>query len=44
MRRRSAGRVFRDIRPVDTVMQVSRLIKPEWLVEVEVDAVAGESE
>jgi hypothetical protein len=29
---------------VDTVMQVSRFIKPEWLVEAGVDAVAGESE
>lgn len=33
------GEYFRDIRPVDTVMQVSRFIDPEWLVEIEVDAV-----
>jgi len=33
------GELFRDIRPVDTVMEVSRFIDPEWLVEVEVDAV-----
>ena len=33
------GEYFSDIRPVDTVMQVSRFINPEWLVEVEVDAV-----
>lgn len=37
------GEYFKDIRPVDTVMEVSRFIKSEWLVEVEVDAVvAGE--
>jgi enamine deaminase RidA (YjgF/YER057c/UK114 family) len=33
------GECFRDIRPVDTVMQVARFIDPEWLVEIEVDAV-----
>ena len=36
------GELFRDIRPVNTVMQVSRFIDPEWLVETEVDAVVGE--
>ncbi|HEX5758629.1 MAG TPA: RidA family protein [Thermoanaerobaculia bacterium] len=36
------GELFRDIRPVNTVMQVVRFIDPEWLVEVEVDAVVGE--
>ena len=35
------GEYFRDIRPVDTVMQVSTFINPEWLVEIEVDAVLG---
>ena len=33
------GEFFRDIRPVNTIMQISRFIDPEWLVEVEVDAV-----
>ena len=33
------GEYFANIRPVDTVMQVSRFINPEWLVEIEVDAV-----
>ena len=33
------GEFFKDIRPVDTVMQVSRFINPEWLVEIEVDAI-----
>ena len=36
------GEVFRDIRPANTVMQVVRFIDPDWLVEVEVDAVVGE--
>jgi len=26
-------------KPVDTIMEVSRFVNPEWLVEVEVDAV-----
>lgn len=30
---------FKNIKPVDTVMQVTGFINPEWLVEVEVDAV-----
>lgn len=33
------GEFFRDIRPASTVVQVSRFIDPEWLVEVEADAV-----
>jgi enamine deaminase RidA (YjgF/YER057c/UK114 family) len=33
------GEVFRDIRPANTVMQVSRFVDPEWLVEIEADAV-----
>jgi len=37
------GRFFRDIRPVNTIMQVSRFIDPDWLVETEVDAVVGEA-
>ena len=36
------GELFRDIRPANTVMQVSRFIDPEWLVETEVDAVVSE--
>ena len=30
---------FRDIRPVDIIMAVTRFVNPEWLVELEVDAV-----
>jgi enamine deaminase RidA (YjgF/YER057c/UK114 family) len=33
--------VFRDIRPANTVVQVTRFIDPEWLVEIEADAVVG---
>lgn len=30
---------FRDVRPVDTIMAVDRFVNPEWLVEIEADAV-----
>jgi enamine deaminase RidA (YjgF/YER057c/UK114 family) len=33
------GEFFQAVRPVNTVMQVSRFIDPDWLVEVEADAV-----
>ncbi len=33
------GEFFRNIRPVNTVMQVTRFIDPDWLVEIEADAV-----
>jgi len=33
------GEYFREIRPANTVMQVSRFIDPDWLVEIEADAV-----
>lgn len=32
---------FKTIKPVDTIMQVSRFINPEWLIEVEVDAIVS---
>ena len=37
------GEYFKDIKPVDTVMEISRFINPEWLVEIEVDAVIADS-
>ena len=37
------GEFFRDIRPANTTMQVSRFIDPDWLVETEVDAVVRSS-
>jgi len=33
------GEFFRDIRPVNTIVQISRFIDPEWFIETEVDAV-----
>lgn len=39
---RAHGEVFRDIRPANTIMQVTRFIDPEWLVEIEADAVVPE--
>lgn len=36
------GEVFGDIRPANTVMQVTRFIDPAWLVEFEADAVIDE--
>jgi enamine deaminase RidA (YjgF/YER057c/UK114 family) len=33
------GEIFHDIRPANTIMQVSRFIDPDWLLETEVDAV-----
>lgn len=33
------GEFFRDVRPANTIMQVSRFIDPAWLVEFEADAV-----
>jgi enamine deaminase RidA (YjgF/YER057c/UK114 family) len=35
------GEFFREIRPVNTIMQVSRFVDPEWLIETEVDAVVS---
>ena len=36
------GEFFRDIRPVNTIMQVKRFIDPDWLIETEIDAVVTE--
>ncbi len=36
---RAQGEVFADIRPAATLVQVSALVSPELLVEIEVDAV-----
>ncbi len=35
---------FKDIRPVDTIMQITSFVNPEWLVELEVDAVIDDGE
>lgn len=31
-----------DARPVDTIMAIDRFVDPEWLVEIEVDAVVAD--
>lgn len=36
---RAHGEVFSNIRPASTMIEVSRFINPEWLVELEADAV-----
>jgi enamine deaminase RidA (YjgF/YER057c/UK114 family) len=36
---RAHGEVFREVRPVATMVEVSRLIDPDMLVEIEVEAV-----
>lgn len=33
---------FRDVRPADTIMAVSRFVNPEWLIEVEADDVVAD--
>lgn len=38
------GEVFGEIRPATTMVEVSRLIAPEILVEIEADAVIAESD
>ena len=40
---RAHGQIFRDIRPAATMVEVSRLVDPDMLVEIEVEAVVGES-
>ncbi len=37
---RAHGEFFREIKPVATMVEVSRLIDPAFLVEIEVDAIA----
>ena len=36
------GEFFRDIRPANTIMEVSRFIDPDWLIEFEADAVVDD--
>ena len=38
------GEFFRDIRPAATMLEVSRLINPEWYVEIEADCLVLNSD
>jgi len=37
-----AGELFRDVRPASTMIVVSALLDPRWLVEIEADALLPE--
>lgn len=39
---RAHGEVFGDIRPAATMVEVSGLIDPDWLIEIEADAVVAD--
>ena len=41
---RAHGEFFQDVRPAATLVEVSRLIGPEFLVEIEVEAIIDPSE
>ena len=37
------GEFFGSVRPVITIMQVTRFVDPDWLVEIEADAIVREA-
>ena len=38
------GEYFGTIRPANTIMQVTRFIDPDWLIEFEADAVVEDGQ
>jgi enamine deaminase RidA (YjgF/YER057c/UK114 family) len=38
---RAHGEYFRDVRPACTFVEVSRFIDPDWLIEIEIDAIVA---
>ena len=34
---------FADVRPVDTIMAITRFVNPDWLIEIEVDAIIADT-
>jgi len=38
------GEIFGEIRPVSTIVQVAKLIDPDWLIEIEAEAIVVTSE
>jgi enamine deaminase RidA (YjgF/YER057c/UK114 family) len=39
---RAHGKVFGEIRPASTMVAVAALLRPEWKVEIEAEAVVGQ--
>lgn len=37
------GEVFGDVHPVSTMVQVAKLIDPDWLIEIEVEAIVSDA-